>query len=60
MYVQHMSMWLDVKILMATIVTLGGKKPVPSSWLARPQVAASEELGMGTRRKPAPEQVATT
>jgi lipopolysaccharide/colanic/teichoic acid biosynthesis glycosyltransferase len=37
MYVQHLSCWLDLKILAATILTLGGKAShVPASWLVRP------------------------
>ena len=35
MYVQHGSFWLDLKILLATVLTLGGKKHVRSSWLVR-------------------------
>ncbi len=32
-YVRHMSLWLDVKILLATVLTLGGRWSVPSSWI---------------------------
>ena len=40
LYVQHLSLWLDLKILTATLVTLGGKaKHVPASWLVRPATA---------------------
>jgi hypothetical protein len=35
LYVQHMSLWLDLKIAAATIVTLGGKTPVAADWLVR-------------------------
>ncbi|HEU4643354.1 MAG TPA: hypothetical protein VFS44_12940, partial [Gemmatimonadaceae bacterium] len=28
LYVQHMSWWVDLKILVATVVTLGGNRPV--------------------------------
>ena len=31
LYVRHMSLWLDLKILWATVVTLGGKRNVPLS-----------------------------
>jgi lipopolysaccharide/colanic/teichoic acid biosynthesis glycosyltransferase len=35
LYVQHLTFWLDVKILLATVLTLGGKAGhVPASWLA--------------------------
>jgi lipopolysaccharide/colanic/teichoic acid biosynthesis glycosyltransferase len=34
LYVQHLSFWLDLKILAATLLTLGGKLVhVPASWL---------------------------
>lgn len=32
-YVRHFSIWLDIKILLATLVTLGGRSSVPLSWL---------------------------
>ena len=32
-YVSHMSFWVDVKILIATVLTLGGKSHVPLSWI---------------------------
>ena len=36
LYVQNLSFWLDLKILTATMVTLGGKVThVPASWLVR-------------------------
>ncbi len=36
LYVQHLSLWLDAKILTATLLTLGGKAThVPASWLVR-------------------------
>jgi len=33
LYVRQMSLWLDLKIMLATVVTLGGKGHVPLSWL---------------------------
>jgi lipopolysaccharide/colanic/teichoic acid biosynthesis glycosyltransferase len=33
LYVRHISLWTDVKILFATVVTLGGRWPVPPSRL---------------------------
>jgi len=33
LYVRHMSLWLDIKILLATLFTLGGRWSVPLSWL---------------------------
>ncbi len=42
LYVQKMSFWLDVKILVATVLTLGGKTPVKASWMVRSQPAAPD------------------
>jgi lipopolysaccharide/colanic/teichoic acid biosynthesis glycosyltransferase len=33
LYVRHASLWIDVKILAATILTLGGRRPVPLSMI---------------------------
>jgi hypothetical protein len=52
LYVQHLSFWLDLKILIATFLTLGGKAMhIPSSWLvgSRQAVAAAD---MGYDRDP--------
>ena len=35
LYVQHMSSWLDLKVLAATVFTLGGRFPVPVSRMLR-------------------------
>ncbi|MEP0843313.1 MAG: sugar transferase [Phycisphaerae bacterium] len=32
-YVRHFSIWLDVKILIATLITMGGRWSVPLSWV---------------------------
>jgi lipopolysaccharide/colanic/teichoic acid biosynthesis glycosyltransferase len=34
-YVRHFSIWLDLKILLATLITRGGRWSVPVSWLVR-------------------------
>ncbi len=34
-YVRNLSTWLDVKILLATVLTLGGRWSVPRSWFVR-------------------------
>ena len=34
-YVRHFSIWLDFKILLATVLTGGGRWQVPLSWLVR-------------------------
>lgn len=36
LYVRHMSLWVDLKIILATIYTLGGKGHVPLSWVIPP------------------------
>ena len=36
LYVRHMSPWVDLKILFATLITLGGKGHVPLSWVIPP------------------------
>ena len=36
LYVQHMSLWLDIKILMATLLTRGGRLPARLPWLLAP------------------------
>jgi lipopolysaccharide/colanic/teichoic acid biosynthesis glycosyltransferase len=33
LYVRHLSFWVDVKIAVATVITLGGKGHVPVSWI---------------------------
>ena len=42
LYVQQMSLVLDLKILLATVLTLGGKIPVRASWMVRSQPAAPD------------------
>lgn len=34
-YVRHISVWLDIKILLATVLTCGGRWSVPLSWMIR-------------------------
>ncbi len=36
LYVRHMSPWVDLKIILATLYTLGGKGHVPLSWVVPP------------------------
>ncbi len=33
LYVRHYSAWIDFKILVATVLSLGGRKPVPLEWI---------------------------
>jgi lipopolysaccharide/colanic/teichoic acid biosynthesis glycosyltransferase len=37
LYVRHMSFLVDLNILVATILTLGGQWPVPFSWIVSPR-----------------------
>ncbi len=37
MYVRHLSFWLDLKILLATVLTLGGRFSVPLDWIVAPR-----------------------
>jgi lipopolysaccharide/colanic/teichoic acid biosynthesis glycosyltransferase len=57
LYVQHLSLWLDVKIVTATLVTLGGKAThVPASWLVR---SASAEALTNPEQSPIePDEIA--
>lgn len=57
LYVQHLSFWLDLKILTATFVTLGGKAThVPASWLVRS--ATADGVALPERLPVADEEVA--
>jgi lipopolysaccharide/colanic/teichoic acid biosynthesis glycosyltransferase len=62
LYVQHLSVWLDVKILCATIATLGGKVgAVRSSWLVPSLIASQQPLSPSNQRiARASEQAVTT
>ena len=45
LYVQYFSFWLDLKILAATLLTLGGKAThVPASWLLAGRVTSRNRL----------------
>ena len=41
LYVNHASPWLDLKILLATALTLGGRRRVPLRWLVNSPAAAA-------------------
>ena len=44
LYVRHQSLWLDIKILLATVVTMGGRWSVPASWLlSEPVISGTAE-----------------
>jgi lipopolysaccharide/colanic/teichoic acid biosynthesis glycosyltransferase len=50
LYVQHLSVWLDLKILTATVLTLGGKAGyVPASWLV-PSASLKRDVSFGVPR----------
>ena len=42
-YVRNLSLWLDIKILVATVVTVGGKWSVRRSWFIPDEAGAAEE-----------------
>lgn len=44
LYVRHISFWLDLKILLATVVTGGGQMPLPASWFIKTRPAQPQEL----------------
>ena len=37
LYVRHFSAWLDIKIVLATVLSLAGRWPVPLEWLIPPR-----------------------
>ncbi len=43
LYVRHLSFWLDVKILLATLVTLGGRWSMPVHWIIPSHKARAED-----------------
>jgi lipopolysaccharide/colanic/teichoic acid biosynthesis glycosyltransferase len=45
LYVQQASPWLDLKILLATVVTLIARVPIPAAWLIRLPPPAAAETG---------------
>jgi lipopolysaccharide/colanic/teichoic acid biosynthesis glycosyltransferase len=61
LYVQQASPWLDLKILLATVVTLAGRVPVPAAWLVRlpPPLQPAAEADGGEQARPSPPQTAT-
>jgi lipopolysaccharide/colanic/teichoic acid biosynthesis glycosyltransferase len=44
LYVQHLSTWLDLKILAATVLTLGGRYPASPRWLLPPSTHREPRL----------------
>ena len=61
LYVQHLSFWLDIKILVATALTLGGKAGhVPSSWLVASPDPQQDGQGQSRRTRTRAEQALTT
>ena len=42
-YVRHFSIWLDIKILLATVLTRGGRSRVPLSWMIRGETDSAEQ-----------------
>ena len=53
LYVRHMSLWTDIKILGATVFTLGGRRSVPLSWIIAPQRDDTATAHTDLRSQPA-------
>jgi lipopolysaccharide/colanic/teichoic acid biosynthesis glycosyltransferase len=51
-YVRHLSIWLDLKILLATVLTLAGRWRVPLSWLVRDGRAGTSYTRVSTEALP--------
>ena len=45
MYIRHLSIWLDLKILALTVATLGGRWDIPLSWLIDGDEAEAADRG---------------
>ena len=65
LYVRHMSLAVDLKILAATVATLGGRWPVPLRWIipatsAEGEVRARAEDSFASPSPSGPPQTATT
>src|SRR5262249_3764192 len=59
LYVRHLSFWVDLKIVLATIWTLGGKGHVPPAWIVptspyprRPNGPAGEDASLPAGLQP--------
>ena len=47
LYVRRFSFWLDIKILVATVITAGGKWNVPLSWVIKGEDSSPDTPGVG-------------
>lgn len=56
LYVRHVSWWLDLRILLGTAFTLGGRTSVPLTWMIPPRKSWSWQISPPPRY---PEQSAT-
>lgn len=54
LYVRHISFLLDLKILVATIVTAGGQWPLPAAWFIKTRATQPEELEAVDGQQPRP------
>ena len=50
MYVRNLSAWLDLKILLATVLTLGGMWHIPHTWLVHGEPASARRI-RGTAKR---------
>jgi len=54
LYVRHQSLWLDLRILLATLITLAGRWPVPLRWMIPARRLAEYESALGSLLAAAP------
>lgn len=54
-YVRHFSFWLDIKILFATLLTLGGRWRVPIRWMTRRERTEMARVPGAAISHPAPQ-----
>lgn len=52
LYVRHLSLWLDIKIVLFTLLTLAGRWSVPAHWLVPDRHRAARETEALPRRIP--------
>lgn len=52
LYVRHLSFWLDLRVLLATLLTLGGRWSVPLTWMIPARKRRRWALAMGAPAQP--------
>jgi len=59
LYVRHISIWLDLRILLATVLTSGGRWSVPLTWMIPPRKLRGGTLDSPAIRRSCDEEGAT-